>query len=301
MAIMTQRQFRFGIVAPQAGSAAEWKEIASRAEALGYSTLLLPDTTGLILAPFAALGVAAASTTTLRVGNWVLANDFRNPVLVAREAASLDLLSDGRFELGLGAGRGDNDYGSLGLEPVPGGERLRRLGEALHILRALFSGEPVTFKGEHYSVTNATLYPPPRRPLPILIAASGPKAIEQAGRFADIVALGSHSRERLGQQVAWLKAAAGDRFASIEIAGIAFVVPENNPAAVQAATAMVRRFGLDLDRAIADKAPNVLLGSTSAMIEQLHERRSTFGLSYVVIGAQDIDTFAPVVQRLAGT
>jgi hypothetical protein len=93
MATSTNRPFRFGVVAPQARSAAEWKGIATRAEALGYSTLMLPDITGPILAPFAALGVAAASTSTLHVGNWVLANDFRHPLLVAREAATLDLLS----------------------------------------------------------------------------------------------------------------------------------------------------------------------------------------------------------------
>src|ERR1700674_2454103 len=137
MASLTHRPFRFGLVAPQARDAAEWKSIASRAEALGYSTLLLPDTTGPILAPFAALGVAAASTTTLHVGNWVLANDFRNPVLMAREAATLDLLSDGRFELGLGAGRDDNDYASLGMQPASGGVRLRKLGETLQIIRKL--------------------------------------------------------------------------------------------------------------------------------------------------------------------
>jgi probable F420-dependent oxidoreductase len=298
---MTNRPFRFGVVAPQARSGTEWHDIATRAEALGYSTLLLPDTTGPILAPFAALGVAAAATTTLHVGNWVLANDFRNPVLLAREAATLALLSNGRFELGLGAGRDDNDYASLGLEPVPGGVRLRKLGESLQIIRALFSGDRVTFTGEHYTITNATLYPSPQRQLPILIAASGPKAVAQAGQYADIVALGSHSRELLSQQVEWLAAAAGERFGRIELASIAFVVPEDNPAAVQASAAIVKRFGLDLERAIANKAPNVLVGSPSAMIEQVEERRSTFGLSYIVVGAQDADTFAPVVQRLAGT
>jgi probable F420-dependent oxidoreductase len=301
MVSLTKHPFRFGVVAPQARSAAEWKEIASRAEAFGYSTLLLPDTTGPILAPFAALGVAAACTSTLHVGNWVLANDFRNPVLVAREAATLDLLSDGRFELGLGAGRGDNDYASLGMQPSSAGVRLRRLGESLQILRALFSGERVSFEGQHYTIANATLYPAPQRQPPILIAASGPKAIEQAGQYADIVAIGSHSRDLLSQQVEWLEAAAGERFGRIEMASIAFVVPENNPAAIQATAAMVRRFGLDLETAIANKAPNVLVGSAAAMIEQIEERRSTFGLSYITIGVQDADNFAPVVQRLAGT
>src|SRR5579859_6257622 len=294
------RPFRFGVVAPQARTATEWKETAARAEALGYSTLMLPDTTGPILAPFAALGVAAASTSTLRVGNWVLASDFRNPVLMAREAATLDLLSDGRFELGLGAGRDDNDYASLGLEPASAGVRLRRLGETLQIVRALFSGGSVNFKGQHYTVTDATLYPPPQRQLPILIAASGPKAIDQAGKYADIVALGSHSRELLARQITWLREGAGDRFEGIELASIAWIVPENNPAAAAAAAAIVRRFGVDLEQAIADRAPNVLTGSSEAMIEQLQERRATFGLSYIVIGAQDAVSFGSVVQRLAG-
>jgi probable F420-dependent oxidoreductase len=301
MVTSTNRPFRFGVVAPQARSGAEWKGIATRAEALGYSSLMLPDITGPILAPFAALGVAAATTSTLHVGNWVLANDFRHPLLVAREAATLDLLSDGRFELGLGAGRDDNDYASLGVEPARAGVRLRKLGESLQILRALFAGGPVTFNGRYYSIANTTLYPTPRKQLPILIAASGPRAIEQAAQYADSVALGSHSRELLSRQVESLKAAAGERFDRIELSGIAFVVPEDDPAAAQAAAAVVKRFGLDLETAVANRAPNVLVGSPSAMIEQVQERRATFGLSYVVVGVQDAEAFAPVVQHLTGT
>src|SRR5438128_67475 len=117
--------FRFGVVAAQAQSGTQWRELALRAEASGYASLLAPDTTGPVLAPFAALGIAAGCTTTLHVGNWVLAADFRNPVLVAREAATLDLLSNGRFELGLGPGRGDNDYPSLGMTAASDGVRLR--------------------------------------------------------------------------------------------------------------------------------------------------------------------------------
>jgi probable F420-dependent oxidoreductase len=301
MASLTGRPFRFGVVATQAQSAAEWKGIATHAEALGYATFLLPQTTGRMLAPFAALGVAAASTTTLHVGNWVLPNDFRSPVLLAQEAATLHLLSDGRFELGMGPGRDDNDYASLGFEFAPAGVRLRRLGESLQIMRALFAGETVTFKGEHYNIVNATLYPRPQTPLPILIAASGPRALAQAGRYADIVAGGAHSREILSRQLEWLQAGAGARMGSIELASITFVVPDESPVAIQATAARVKRFGLDLEAAIANKAPNVLVGSVSAMIEQLEERRSTFGLSYIVVGVQDADALAPVVQRLAGT
>src|SRR6516164_73508 len=139
----THRPFRFGVVAPQARSGAEYIALARRVEELGYSTLLLPDTPGPVLAPFSALGVVAGATAKLRVGNWVLANVFRHPVQVAREGATLALLSGGRFDLGLGPGRDDNDYASLGLAEVKGrgGVRLKKLGETLQIIRALFSGE----------------------------------------------------------------------------------------------------------------------------------------------------------------
>jgi probable F420-dependent oxidoreductase len=298
-----QRPFRFGVTAPQARSGAEYIELARRAEQLGYSTLLLPDTPGLTLAPFSALGVVAGATTRLRVGNWVLANDFRHPILVAREAATLALLSGDRFELGLGPGRNDNDYASLGLADLKqsGGVRLKKLGEALEIMRGLFAGESVTFDGEYYHVRGAKLYPLPGTRPPLLIAAARPRAVAQAGRYADIVALGTRSRDFLAQQVEWLKEAAGDRFQALELACYTFVVPENQSATVSEVSAVVQRsFGFDLQQAIAEKAPNVLQGSVSAMVEQLEERRATFGLTYVVIGAYDALAFAPVVQRMTG-
>jgi probable F420-dependent oxidoreductase len=296
--------FRFGLVAPFAGSAAEWKTLAQRAEAAGYSSLLLPDTSGPVFSPFSALATAAAATTTLKVGNWVLANDFRAPVLVAREAATLDLLSDGRYELGIGAGRGDNDYTSLGLSPVEsGGERLARLSESLEILHGLFAADgPYTFSGKHYSVKNATLYPKPSRAVPILMAASGPRALRLAGRRADSVALGSGSRDHFVQQRDRVKAAAGERFDGIELASFTFVVPDDSPTAREAASAMVRRLsGQDVETLIANQAPNVPIGSQAAMIEQLQERRASLGLSYIAISGQSAMWFAPVVARLAGT
>jgi probable F420-dependent oxidoreductase len=295
--------FRFGLVAPYAGSGAEWKALATRAEAAGYTSLLLPDTSGPLFAPFSALATAAAVTTRLKVGNWVLANDFRNPVLVAREAATLALLSDGRFELGIGAGRGDNDYGSLGLPPSPsGGERLSRLAEALEILRRLFSGETLTFAGRHYAVRNATLYPRPEHKVPILMAAGGPKAVELAGKRADVVALASGSRDHFVQQRERLKAAAGERFDGIELASFVFVVPDDTPAAREAAGMMVRRLsGVDVDTLITNQAPNVLVGSRAAIVEQLLERRASLGLSYLALSAQSAEWFAPVAAQLAGT
>jgi probable F420-dependent oxidoreductase len=299
----THRPFRFGVAAPQARSGAEYVALARRAEELGYSTLLLPDTPGPVLAPFSALGVVVGATTKLRVGNWVLANDFRHPVQVAREAATLAFLSGGRFDLGLGPGRDDNDYASLGLADVKGsgGVRLNKLGETLRIMRALFSGQRVTFDGDYYQVGGATLYPMPEKPPPILVAAARSRAVAQAGQYADIVALGTRSRDFLAQQIEWLRAAAGERFDTLEIACYTFVVPENRPEAVANVAAVVQRsFGFDLQQAIADNAPNILRGSASAMIEQLEERRAAFGLTYVVVGAYDADTLAPIVRRVTG-
>jgi len=295
--------FRFGIVAAQTQSATEFKEMARRAEAAGYSSLLMPDTSGPVLSPFSALATAAAVTTSLHVGNWVLAGDFRNPVLLAREAATLDLLSEGRYELGIGAGRHDNDYASLGLvRPVSGGVRLNHLAECLEITQRLFQGETVTFHGEYYSVENATLYPRPVRSVPILMASSRPRSIALAGRYASIVALAAFSRDWFLQQRLALQAAAGERFAGIELATILWPVPADDPGAAQTARMMIRRIsGADADVLIANQAPTVIVGSREAMIEQLQERRETLGISYITIGAPLAEWFAPVVARLTGT
>lgn len=295
--------FRFGVVAAQTGSGAEWKDLARKAEAAGYSSLLLPDVSGAVLSPFAALATAAAVTTQLKVGNWVLAADFRHPVMLAREAATLAMLSDDRLELGFGAGRGDNDYASLGLgSPVSGGERLRRLSEVLEIVSHLLSGETVTFGGAHYSVRNASVYPHLSQRPKVLMAVSGPKAIDLAAEYADIVAFGSGSREHFLQQAARLKASAQQRFDRIELSTIVWPVPEDDPTAAQAARAMVRRLsGADVDMLIAQQAPNVVAGSREAIVEQLQERRENLGLSYFVISAQMAEWFAPIVGRLAGS
>jgi probable F420-dependent oxidoreductase len=264
--------------------------------------MLLPDTHGPILAPFSALATAAAVTTTLHVGNWVLANDFRNPVLVAREAATLAFLSEGRFELGFGAGRHDLDYASMGLGEVPsGGVRLSRLAESLEIIRRLLAGETLTFQGEHYSLANASVYPKPERAVPILMAASGPRALSIAGKQADIVALGSASSEQFLQQVDRIKKVAGARFEHIELASIVWFVPEDDSARQVAAAMMQRVTGSSLEAMLASNSPTVVTGSLEGMVEQLQERRSRLGLSYIVSGLQTAESIAPLLQRLAGT
>jgi probable F420-dependent oxidoreductase len=295
--------FRFGLVAAQTQDAAQFKEMARRAEAAGFSSLIMPDTSGPVLSPFSALATAAAVTTTLRVGNWVLAGDFRNPVLLAREAATLDFLSEGRYELGVGAGRDDNDYASLGLtRPASGGVRLNRVAESLEIIDRLFQCETVTFHGQYYDVDNARLYPRPLRRLPILMAASRPRAIKLAAHRASIVALAAGSTEWFLQQRQALQDAAGERFASIELATIVWPVPDDDAAAAEASRTMLRRVsGMDADTLIGNRAPTVLAGSRESMIDQLQERRETLGISYIAVGAQAAVWFAPIVGRLAGT
>src|SRR5437870_13395014 len=144
------KPFRFGVNVRTAGSHAEWAEKARKVERLGYSVLLVPDHLAELLAPFPALAAAAAATTRLRVGTGVLNNDFRHPVLTAREAATLDVLSDGRFELGLGAGHMRSEYEQAGLAFDAGVTRVERLAEAVTIVKRLLKGETVTFTGRHY-------------------------------------------------------------------------------------------------------------------------------------------------------
>src|SRR4051794_26127538 len=190
----TRHPFRFGVVAAQAPSANQWIASARRAEELGFSTFLIPDTLGPTLAPIPALTAAAVATRTIRIGSYVFANDLRNPVLLARECATLDFLSGGRFELGLGAGRpgAEGDNRKLGIPFESGGVRVARLAEALGVMKRLLSGETVDFAGEHYSIAGANIFPTPmQRPHPpIMVAASGPRLLGLAAREADIVALG---------------------------------------------------------------------------------------------------------------
>jgi len=183
--------FRFGVTANRARSAEAWATLARRAEALGYATLVMPDHLGSQLSPVAALSAAATATRRLRIGSFVFANDYRHPLLLAREAASLDVLSDGRLELGMGAGWRTDDYRQLGIAYERPGLRIERLEESLLILRRLFAGERVTHAGTHYQLRGARLAPlSVQRPgPPILIGGGGPRMLRLAARHAQIVGL----------------------------------------------------------------------------------------------------------------
>jgi probable F420-dependent oxidoreductase len=298
---MTDRPFRFGVVAAQARSGEEWAEKARRVEALGYATLAIPDTLGQSLSPFPALTAAAAATRTLRVGTYVLANDLRNPVLLAKEAATLDFLSGGRLELGLGAGRPTavNDNRMLGIPFESGGIRIARLAESIAIVKALLAGERASAPGPHYAAADASITPRPvqqPRP-PLLVAGSGRKLLALAAREADIVALGvspDETEAAVAEKIGWLREAAGARFPDLELNLNLVAVGREMP------RWLAGRLGLDAEQLARIGAISALMGTPDEMCDQLQRRRETLRISYVMVSDELMEALAPVVARLAG-
>jgi probable F420-dependent oxidoreductase len=295
--MQTQRPFRFGVVAGQARSGDEWISIARRAEALGYSIFLIPDTLGPTLAPLPALTFAAAATETIHLGTFVLANDMRNPVLVARECATIDFLSGGRFELGLGAGRpsADGDHRKLGIPFDSGATRVERLAEALKIIKELLSGQTISAAGSYYTIDGADVFPRPSRRPPILIAAAGQRLLTLAAREADIVTLAIGPNEPLAafeERVGWLRRQAGERFEQLELGLNLVAVGDQMPQ-------WLVRSGLELSQLVAAKSPAALIGTLDQMCEQLLDRRESLGISYFTVSAELMETLAPVVSQLS--
>jgi probable F420-dependent oxidoreductase len=312
---VTDRKFRFGVIAPTCGSGKELTEQARKAEALGFSTFFVPDHfVEHDLAPTVALAHIAAVTDTLRVGPLVLGNDYKHPVVLAREMATLDLLSDGRLELGIGAGWMTVDYEKAGIPLDRPGVRIARLAESITILKGLFAPGPFTFHGEHYQVTDLDGMPKPPQgaDLPFLIGGGGKKILGLAAREAKIVGINANLRsgdggsretaqsllpEATDQKLAYLREAAGDGFADLEIQsllGFAYVTDD----ASGIAKGMADSFGVS--EADAVLAPATLVGSVESIIELLEVRRERWQMSYIVVPIESIDMLAPVVARLAG-
>jgi probable F420-dependent oxidoreductase len=301
------RAFRFGVAGGRQARS-EWLDLAHKADDLGYSTLLLPDHFGQQLAPLPALLAAAAAVPRLRVGTIVLDNDFRHPAVLAKEAATLDLLTDGRFELGIGAGWLAADYRRSGLPFDPPAVRVARLAEAIQILKACFAAEgPVTFSGQFYKVDELPPFPP--RKVPILIAGTRRRMLRLAAREADIVGLEDHQfAERATgsptisvadatEQVAIVRAAAGPRFGELELSVFAArtEITDDQQAAVDRLAAQ-----LQLPPESIGQSTSFLVGSVDSVVDLLQERRERLGISYVMVHDRVMDTFAPVVNRLSG-
>jgi probable F420-dependent oxidoreductase len=299
--MMAGRPFRFGVVAAQARSGDEWAEKARHIESMGYSTLLMPDGLQYSLAPLPALTAAAIATRTLRVGTYVLANDYRNPVQLAKDAATVDVLSGGRFELGIGVGRpsADVDNKMLGIPFDSGAVRVARLAESLALLKALLSGQPATATGQHYAAANAQISPRPvqqPRP-PILVAGSKRRLLELAARDADIIALGIPPTEPeagVAQRIAWIREAAGARFDELELNLNLMAVGQQVPRYIAS------QMGLTAESLARSGAVAALTGTTDEMVVALQRRREKFGVSYIVVGDELMEGLAPVVERLAG-
>jgi probable F420-dependent oxidoreductase len=308
------KPFRFGVSVRTAGSSTGWIALARKLEDLGYATLNLPDHLSERLAPMTALAAAATATTRLRLGTLVLNNDFRHPVLLARETATLDVLSERRFELGLGAGYMKAEYDEAGLRLDRGGVRVDRLAEAVAIVKGLLAGEPVTAAGDHYRVTAHRIYPRPvQRPRPpIFIGGNGPRLLRLAAAEADIVGLPGITFARGGvelelsgfragaadERVRLVRDAAGARFDQLELnVLVQRVIATENRRGV--AEDLARRWpALTADDIL--ESPFVLLGSVDEIVAQLIARRLRWGVSYYVVFESVIDTFAPVVERLTG-
>ncbi len=300
------RPFRFGVVAAQARSGHEWLALGRQAEQLGYATLLVPDRVGPLLSPIPALAAAAAATSSLRIGTFVLVGGWRNPVLVAQEAATLDFLSGGRFELGLGAGTSEADFRQIGMPVDQPGVRIERLAETLSIVKALLGGQEVNYQGAHYTVAGVQGYRQVvQKPLPpILVGGSGNRLLALAAREADIISMGTAkddlSEGALADRVDRVRQAAGERFGQIELSINLMAVLGDEPPSEMLRQRVRGLFGVELEPLAESGSPFVVTGSTDEICRQLEQRRERLGISYVTLPADLMQTFAPVVERLAG-
>ncbi len=316
------RPFRFAVQATKATSAAQWRELARSVEDLGYATLFVADhylgpgpaaRAGSLppqhLAPIAAMATAAAFTETLRVGCRVFCVDYHVPAVLAKEAATIDLLSDGRLEFGIGGGWSDKEYEAMGLTFGPGPQRVKKLEEVVALVKAHWSGEELDVQGEFAVAAGYSGLPHPvQQPHPpIMIGGKGKRVLTFAAREADIVSISTVSfvtddagrtpLEEAARRWGVVRDAAGERLAELDIEGSPFFteVTDDVDAAVERVARMLRipTEGL-LDH------PNVLIGSVDAVVERLQERRERFGVNYVSVQQRELERFAPVVDRLVG-
>lgn len=312
--------FRFGVLGEHIGTREELIGTAHAAEEMGYATFLIRDhfiepPFGHQLAPFAALATVAAVTDRLRIGTLVFANDYRPAVLLAKEAATLDLLSGGRFELGIGTGFLKAEYDQVGIAFDPPGTRVDRFAESLTVIKGLFTDAPFTFSGEHYTLTEFDSFPKPmQRPHPpLLVGAGGRRMLSIAAREADIIGIlttstanGVLSRDpapRLAaaveRQLGWIREAAGDRFADIELSLVPNIIIADDYRRAAAEHIRARGWsGVSVDDVLA--MPSELIGSVDRIVEEIQARREQYGFSYYVISADNMKAVAPIVARRAG-
>ena len=308
------RPFRFAAQIGDQPDGGSWQEQARKVEDLGYSTLLMPDHFDRQLAPITALTAAAAATTELRVGALVFDNDYRHPLVLAKEMATLDVLSGGRVELGIGAGWMRTDYEQSGIAYDRPGVRIDRMVEGLEVIKGCMSGESFSFEGAHYTITEHTGYPLPVQSggPPIMIGAGAKRMLGIAAREADIIsvnfdlasgavgpeALVTGTGDATRQKVEWIREAAGDRFDDIELSVTVFfsaITDDGDKLMEQVAPG----FGVDL--AGGYDLPHILIGSVDQICDTLVQRREELGFSYIAVSGGAWEAMAPVVAKLADT
>ena len=312
MSSFPHRGFRFGVQVSKETSARGWAELARRAEGAGYDVFPLPDHFTDQLAPIPALMAAADATTKLRIGALVFDNDYKHPVVLAKELATMDLPSDGRVEIGLGAGWMISDYEEAGIPYDSPKVRIDRFIEGVAVIRGAMADGPFSFSGDHYNITNYNGQPKPvqKRP-PLLIGGGGKRVLSYAAREADIIgingtmtagvvgpeALSTMTAESVDEKVAIVAAAGAHRLNDIEMNIRTFFVKVTNDRdkTVEGISSM---FGVTKE--MIDASPFALIGSVESCIEQLLERRERWGFSYTIVGAENIDECAPIVAALSG-
>jgi probable F420-dependent oxidoreductase len=306
------RPFRFALQAAWTDSRTGWVELARCAEAVGFAALLTPDHLDRCLSPLAPLVSAADATSALRVGTLVLNNDFRHPALLAREAATIDLLTGGRLELGLGAGHAWPEYERVGLRFDPPGVRVARLEESVGIVRRLLDGETVDHEGAHYRLRGEQCQPRPLQArVPVIVGGAGRRVLALAAQKADAVGLTGLGRTRqdgvrhelgaftaagVDEHVAWVRKQAGERFEHIELQALVQHV-EVTDRARQKADEFARRFP-ELSAEDVLETPYVLIGSADALVEKLLRHRERWGISHYSVRPPAQDVLGPVVARL---
>jgi probable F420-dependent oxidoreductase len=304
------RPFRFGLSTNRPRSKSEWTAFARHVEALGYDTLVISDHVGARLAIAPALVLAAAATTRLRVGSFVYDNDFRHPALLAQEIATVDLLTDGRFDFGIGAGWLRTEYDAAGLPFDPGGIRVERLTEAVRLITQLLNGAPVTFSGRHYQVKELRAgFKTVQQPHPpLVIGGGGRRLLTFAAQEANTISLMPRSRpdgsglddadateEAFLRKLEWVKQAAGDRLPTLSFNTLVqtVIITDDRDGAVRKLSAEWKQ---PVEQLLV--SPLVLIGTVDEIVATVQRRREQLGIGSITVFEKDIDNFRQVIERL---
>jgi probable F420-dependent oxidoreductase len=312
------KPFRFLAEARAVASGRELAETARRAEALGIDTHVIPDHLIEQLAPLPAMATIAAATDKLRVAGFVLNNDLRHPAVLAQDLASIDVLSEGRLDVAIGAGWNRPEYEAIGIPFDPAPVRQSRLAEAIAVLEGCFADGPFSFAGEHYRITDYDAYPKPvQRPHPpFLIGGGGRRTLMLAGSHAQIVGLAprilpsgagdpaSVTVAATAEKIAWAREAAGPRADELEfniypsMTGIS-VTDHARREAQELSARLEERSGVAVSAEELLESPHIFIGSVEGLVEKFRRLREELGISSIMVG--ELDELVPVVERLAGT